>query len=45
MAVASFPTIELSSFNDAIFSAISEIQHILKQGININGLPVKSKTS
>ena len=36
MAAASFSTIELNSFNNAIFSAISRIRHILKQRADIN---------
>ena len=31
MAVASLSTIEFNSFNNAIFSAINRIRHILKQ--------------
>ena len=36
MAAASLSTIELNSFNNAIFSAINRIRHILKQRTDIN---------
>ena len=36
MAAASLSTIELNSFNNAIFSAINRIRHILKQRADIN---------
>ena len=36
MAVASLSTIELNYFNNAIFSAINKIKHILKQRADIN---------
>ena len=36
MATASLLTTELSSFNNAIFSAINIISHILKQRANNN---------
>ena len=36
MAVASLSTIELNYFNNAIFSAINRIRHILKQRADIN---------
>ena len=36
MAAASLSTIELNSFNNAIFSAINRIRHILKQRPDIN---------
>ena len=36
MAAASLSTIQLNSFNNAIFSAINRIRHILKQCADIN---------
>ena len=36
MAAASLSTIELNYFNNAIFSAINRIRHILKQRTDIN---------
>ena len=36
MPAASLSTIELNSFNNAIFSAINRIRHILKQRADIN---------
>ena len=36
MAAASLSTIELNYFNNAIFSAINRIRHILKQRADIN---------
>ena len=36
MAAASLSTIELNSFNNAIFLAINKIRHILKQHVDIN---------
>ena len=36
MATASLSTTELNSFNNAIFSAIDRIRHILKQHGDIN---------
>ena len=36
LAAASLSTIELSYFNNAIFSAINRIRHILKQRPDIN---------
>ena len=36
MVAASLSTIELSSFNNAIFLAINKIRHILKQRVDIN---------
>ena len=45
MAAASLPTIELNFFNDAIFSAVNKIKHILKQGANINRVACKIKRS
>ena len=36
MAPASLSTTELNSFNNAIFSAINRIRHILKQRADIN---------
>ena len=36
MAAASLSTIELNSFNNAIFLAINKIRHILKQHADIN---------
>ena len=36
IATASLSTIELNSFNNAIFSAINRIRHILKQRADIN---------
>ena len=36
MAAASLSTIELNSFNNAIFSAINRIRHILKQRADMN---------
>ena len=36
MAAAGLSTIELNYFNNAIFSAINRIRHILKQRADIN---------
>ena len=36
MAAVSLSTIELNSFNNAIFLAINKIRHILKQHVDIN---------
>ena len=36
MAAASLSTIEVNSSNNAIFSAINRIRHILKQRADIN---------
>ena len=36
MAAASLSTIQLNSFNNAVFSAINRIRHILKQRADIN---------
>ena len=36
MAAASLSTIESNYFNNAIFSAINKIRHILKQRADIN---------
>ena len=36
MAAASLSTIELNSFNNAIFLAINKIRHMLKQHVDIN---------
>ena len=36
MAAASLSTIELNSFNNAIFSAINRMKHILKHCADIN---------
>ena len=46
MALAGLSPIELNSFNNAIFSAIIRIRHILKQRADINRVlnQIKNKT-
>ena len=46
MAVASLSPIELNSFNNAIFSPIIRIRHMLKQRADINRVlnEIKNKT-
>ena len=44
MAAASLSTIELNSFNNAIFSAINRIRHILKQRADVNQVLNEIKT-
>ena len=44
MAAASLSTIELNYFNNAIFSAINRIRHILKQRADVNQVLNEIKT-
>ena len=45
MAAANLSTIELNSFNNALFSAINRIRHILKQHVHINRILNEIKKS